>query len=127
MPPRPGTVAPPKLDMSIFDDVYINFLHPPFVGAQGKWVLTKHCTQKKSFGHFKCSNGHKWTSAHAFNPKVEKVCKQACQVCKEMRSAWCMWQNSRTGDSSKKSTDNDTDKPHQKANCERCRKGLMCT
>ena len=130
-------------------------LDPPFDNAEGNWVEPRDCKQKKSFGHFRCTNGHTWTSAHAFNPASEEICKQACQKCNEMQPAWCMWKNSNDEDidnpagvgmgavigaaigagiawwmsqrSDSASQEEHNGKPHQTQNCERCRRGLMCT
>lgn len=100
-------------------------LKPPFEGANGAWVFPSQCRQIKSFGHFKCTQGHRWTSAHAFNCDKAKICRQACQMCGQMRHAWCLWQNSKSNAKNQEDTDK-SHKPHQKHNCERCRRGLPC-
>jgi hypothetical protein len=97
------------------------------VSTPGNWVKRKEFPYNKSFGFFECHSCSKtWVSAHAFVKY-----RQACKDCKQYALARYMWLNPKKDDSDEDDSDEESvtiknGKPHIKALCEACKKGV-CT
>lgn len=103
---------------------YCGIHGPPRDGiTDGAWVEPNNCTQRKSFAHFNCSCGARWTTAHGYADS-----KQGCKQCGDYSLPCCMWQNNNSSFHNRSDySDEDGGPPHRKDLCERCQQGLPCT
>ena len=91
---------------------------PPFPGASGRWVPRQAFQGRKSFGHYRCSCGRCWGSAHAY-PQY----KQGCQSCDAETLPCCLWVNDQDAEDRDVEEPN-SDQPHDRERCEACRLGI---
>jgi hypothetical protein len=92
----------------------------PYPGIAGYWIpRNKFKGNSKSFGWFECDSCTKtWFSAHA-----HKRFKQGCQVCEEESFPCCLWVNTSYNNDKDSANMDKSDRPHDRARCEACRKG----
>lgn len=94
----------------------------PYPGIEGYWTpRLQYQGTRKSFGSYECcSCSKKWLSAHAY-----KKYKQGCQGCENMSFPCCLWVNSdQDRDRSPHDRLDNGDRPHDRARCEACRRGV---
>ena len=97
----------------------------PLSGIEGRWVpmaqfRRENPHRKKSFGHFKCTCGVTWVSAHAF----VRHYGQECRTCdRTSRPKW-LWENLVVVPKEERDTHKDGGPPHRADLCEACRAGV---
>ncbi len=97
--------------------------HPPFPGAEGRWVRADEFPRNKSFGYFVCACDAWWFSAHAQKkPGGAAWWTLQCKTCKSRVSPSYMWLNSQPKDREQQAGRHRG--PHMHALCEACKAGV---